>query len=51
MIRLSIRRPVAVAMTYFGVALLGIAAWQNIPVETLPDTQLPQLYVEGTWPG
>lgn len=51
MIRLSIRRPVAVAMTYFGVALLGIAAWQNIPVETLPDTQLPQLYVRGIWPG
>ena len=51
MIRLSIRRPVAVAMTYFAVALLGIAAWQNIPVETLPDTQLPQLYVRGTWPG
>ena len=51
MIRMSLRRPVAVAMTYMAVALLGIRAWQNIPVEMLPDTQLPQLTVTGTWPG
>ena len=51
MIRMSLRRPVAVAMTYMAVALLGIRAWQNIPVEMLPDTQLPQLTVTGTWRG
>ena len=51
MIRLSIRRPVAVAMTYLAVALLGIAAWQNIPIELYPDTQLPQLTVRGQWYG
>jgi len=51
MIRTSIRRPVAVAMTYTAVALLGVAAWRNIPIELLPDTQLPQLTVTGSWRG
>jgi len=51
MIRLSIRRPVAVAMTYLAVALLGVAAWQNIPIELLPNTQLPRLQVSGSWYG
>lgn len=51
MIRLSIRRPVAIAMGYFAVALLGVAAWRNIPVELLPDTRLPRLTIEGSWPG
>ena len=51
MIRLSIRRPVAVTMAYLGVALLGVAAWRNIPVELLPDTELPQLNVATEWRG
>jgi HAE1 family hydrophobic/amphiphilic exporter-1 len=50
-IRLSIRRPVAVTMAYFGVALLGVAAWRNIPIELLPDTELPQLTVTADWRG
>ncbi len=49
MIRMSIRRPVAVSMAYLGVALLGIAAWRNIPIELLPDTELPQLNVRTEW--
>ena len=51
MIRMSIRRPVAVTMTYAAVALLGATAWRNIPIEVLPDTQLPRLTVTGTWRG
>ena len=51
MIRLSIRRPVAVAMTYLAVGLLGLAAWRNIPIELLPDTQLPRLQVTAQWYG
>ncbi len=51
MIGLSVRRPVAVAMAYLSVGLLGIASWQNIPIELLPDTQLPRLSVEATWQG
>ena len=51
MIRLSIRRPVAVAMAYLAVALLGVAAWQNIPIELYPDTQHPRLTVAAQWVG
>jgi HAE1 family hydrophobic/amphiphilic exporter-1 len=36
-------------MAYLGVALLGIAAWRNIPIELLPDTELPQLNVRTEW--
>lgn len=51
MIRASIRRPVAVAMGYLAVALLGAFAWRNIPLELLPDTELPRLSVSADWPG
>lgn len=51
MIRMSLRRPVAVAMTYFAVTLLGVAAWENIPIELLPDERLPRLSVTGSWRG
>ena len=51
MIRMSIRRPVAVAMVYGSVALLGVFAWKNIPVEYLPDASFPQLTINVQWPG
>ena len=51
MIRSVIRRPVAVAMVYISVALLGVAAWRNISVEVLPDVSFPQLTVSFGWPG
>ncbi len=51
MIRLSARRPVAVAMGYVSVALLGLFAWQDIPIELMPDRRLPRLTVAGTWRG
>ena len=51
MIRLSIRRPVAVAMAYMCVALLGAFSWRNIPIENLPDATLPRLTVRAQWRG
>lgn len=51
MIRISIRRPVAISMAYLVIALLGVAAWRNIPIELLPDTTLPRLTVSSQWPG
>jgi HAE1 family hydrophobic/amphiphilic exporter-1 len=51
MIRFSIRRPVAVAMAYLALALLGVASWIELPVELLPDTELPRLRVSATWRG
>ena len=49
MIKLSIGRPVAVSMAYLAVALLGVAAWRNLPIELLPDTDLPQLSLTASW--
>ncbi|HEX9094462.1 MAG TPA: efflux RND transporter permease subunit, partial [Coriobacteriia bacterium] len=49
MIRLAIRRPVAVSMAYLAVAVLGVAAWRGIPIELLPETELPQLSVSADW--
>jgi multidrug efflux pump subunit AcrB len=37
-------------MAYLAVALLGAVAWRNIPIELLPDTDLPRLFVEAEWP-
>lgn len=51
MIRLAIRRPVAVAMAYLCIGVLGFAAWRNIPIELLPETELPRLTVRASWPG
>ena len=51
MIRTSYRRPVAVAMAYMAVALLGVRAWQDIPIERYPDTSLPRLNISARWPG
>jgi hydrophobic/amphiphilic exporter-1 (mainly G- bacteria), HAE1 family len=51
MIRFSIRRPIAVAMLYTAVAVMGVVSWLYVPVELLPDTQLPRLRIAVQWPG
>jgi len=51
MIRLSVRRPVAVTMIYLCVALLGVSAWRNIPVESTPDVSFPRLTLSYSWRG
>ncbi|HSL69477.1 MAG TPA: efflux RND transporter permease subunit, partial [Longimicrobiales bacterium] len=51
MVRFSIRRPVAIAMVYLAISLLGILAWRNLPIELLPDTDLPRLTVNAQWRG
>jgi multidrug efflux pump subunit AcrB len=38
-------------MAYTSVALLGVAAWRNIPIEMLPDAELPRLTISAAWPG
>ncbi|MGD8278378.1 MAG: efflux RND transporter permease subunit, partial [Gemmatimonadota bacterium] len=51
MIKTIIRRPVTVTMAYLTVAALGVAAWRNIPLEQLPDAELPRLTVTLNWFG
>ena len=51
MVRFSIQRPITVAMGYLAISLLGIMAWRNLPIELLPDTDLPRLSVNASWTG
>ncbi|MBD0321671.1 MAG: efflux RND transporter permease subunit, partial [Gemmatimonadetes bacterium] len=51
MIRFFIHRPVAAAMVYLALSLLGVASWLYIPVELLPDAALPRLRVVSSWRG
>ncbi|HEX6308818.1 MAG TPA: efflux RND transporter permease subunit [Longimicrobiales bacterium] len=50
MIRAFIQRPIAVSMIYLVVAALGVMAFRNVPIELLPDTDLPRLQIAATWP-
>ncbi len=38
-------------MAYLALALLGVASWLRVPVELLPETELPRLRITATWPG
>jgi len=50
-IRLSIDRPMTIAMIYIAIAAVGIASFIAIPVELLPDVDYPQLNIDTDWPG
>ncbi len=34
---LSIRRPIATAMFYLGIAVLGVISFTRLPIDLLPD--------------
>lgn len=42
---LPVRRPVAVAMVFVGMVILGLVGWQRIPVELMPAIQGNSLFV------
>ncbi|OLT62079.1 hypothetical protein BJP37_26720 [Moorena bouillonii PNG] len=48
---IPVRRPVATAMFFLGIVLLGLIAWQRIPVNLLPDVAGEQLFVTFARPG
>jgi HAE1 family hydrophobic/amphiphilic exporter-1 len=47
---LSIRRPVATAMAFLAIALLGIIAFTRLPVNLLPDVSFPTLTIWTQYP-
>jgi HAE1 family hydrophobic/amphiphilic exporter-1 len=47
--RLSINRPVGVAMLYLGVVFLGLLSFRRLPVDLLPDIAYPRLVVATTY--
>ncbi len=48
---LAIRRPVAVAMFFLGLVLVGVVGWQRLPVELFPNVSGDHLYVSFLRPG
>ena len=51
MLSLPIRRPVAVAMFFLGIVMVGAVAWQRMPVELFPALAGDRLFVSFTRPG
>ncbi len=45
----SIKRPVAVAMLFFAIALLGMISFFRLPIDLLPDISYPRLVVYTTY--
>ena len=48
---LPVRRPVAVAMVFLALAMLGLVAWQRIPIELFPNVEGDRLWVGFSRPG
>ena len=48
--RLSIRRPVAVAMGFVAVVMLGVLSITRLPIDLLPDVAYPKLVVYTSYP-
>ncbi|MDX1385459.1 MAG: efflux RND transporter permease subunit, partial [Thermoanaerobaculia bacterium] len=51
LVDIPVRRPVAVSMLFLGVVLLGLVAWQRLPVELLPALSGDRLFVTFARPG
>jgi multidrug efflux pump subunit AcrB len=51
LLTLPIRRPVAVAMFFLAIVLVGAIAWQRMPVELLPALAGDRLFVTFARPG
>ena len=45
----SLRRPVATAMLYVGIAVLGVVSFLRLPIDLLPDVAFPTLSVWTTY--
>lgn len=48
---LPVRRPVAVAMVFLGLVMIGLVAWHRIPIELFPNVEGDRLWVNFSRPG
>ncbi len=48
--RRCIERPVAVAMLFFAIGMLGVISFSRLPIDLLPDVSYPRLVVYTTYP-
>src|SRR5690349_12558476 len=48
--RFSTRRPVAIAMLFLAIGLLGAISFVRLPIDLLPDIRYPKLVVYTSYP-
>jgi multidrug efflux pump subunit AcrB len=46
---LSLKNPAAVASAALVVSLFGVLALVRLPIQLLPDTRQPQLWINAEW--
>jgi len=49
--RVFIERPVATAMVYIALLVLGLYSFLNTPLELAPKEDFPQIDIQTSWPG
>jgi len=49
--KIFIERPIATAMLFLALLILGINSYINIPIELAPKEEFPQLNINTTWQG
>ena len=50
-VQLVLRRPMSVIMLILGIVVFGSAALRQMPLEYMPDMEMPMELVMVTWPG
>ncbi|KMQ52388.1 Acriflavin resistance protein [Chitinispirillum alkaliphilum] len=48
---MSVRRPLAVTMIVLAFTMFGIVSWSKLPLDSLPDMELPFITVQLIYPG
>jgi HAE1 family hydrophobic/amphiphilic exporter-1 len=48
--KIFVERPIATAMLYLALMVLGIYSFLNIPIELAPKEEYPQLNINTSWP-
>lgn len=49
--KLFVERPIATAMFFLALLILGVYSFLNIPIELAPKEEYPQLDIQTNWPG
>jgi len=49
--KIFVERPIATAMLFLALLILGVYSFLNVPIELAPKEEYPQLDIQTSWPG
>ncbi|MFQ6109307.1 MAG: efflux RND transporter permease subunit [Candidatus Aminicenantales bacterium] len=49
--KIFVERPIATAMFFLALLILGVYSFLNVPIELAPKEEYPQLDIQTAWPG